>query len=222
MKIGRLFAIALFSLSSLTLPFMANAELQAGKEYVQLRQPIPVETGPKIEVLEIFFYGCPHCFDLEPTINAWAKKLPKDVTYRRMPAIFRDNWEPLARAYYAIQSLKLENKLHAALFDALHVQGKALNNENAILDWVAQQGVDRKKFAAAYRSFNVNSKVERAKQLTTDYGISGVPSVVVDGRFVTSSSMAGGHEQLLTVLDELIKKARALRAGQKLGAPAAG
>ena len=202
--------IAMFILSiglmGLTVP--SHGALQQGKEYTLVSPPQPVETGKNIEVLEIFSYTCPHCFELEPIISPWVKRLPKDVTFRRMPAIFRDNWTPLAKAYYAMEVLGVTEKLHADLFKAIHVQGLDLANPTTLLDWVAKQGVDRKKFNDAYASFSVQSSVQRAKQLSQAYGVTGVPSVVVDGKFLTSPVLTGGHAALLPVLDQLIEQAR--------------
>ena len=205
--------LAMFILSiglvGLTAP--SYGALQQGKEYTLVSPPQPVETGKNIEVLEIFSYTCPHCFELEPTISPWLKRLPKDVTFRRMPAIFRDNWMPLAKAYYTMETLGLTEKLHADLFNAIHVQGLDLADPTKLLDWVAKQGVDRKKFNDVFASFSVQSSVQRAKQLTQAYGVTGVPSVVVDGKFLTSPMLTGGHAGLLPVLDQLIEQARRAR-----------
>lgn len=209
MKKWSLIGVLLTCLSLLAAPLMADEG-----PYKTLNTPLPTETGNKIEVLELFWYGCPHCFHLEPVINPWVAKLPKDVQFRRMPAIFRDSWEPYARAFYSFQLLGVQGKLHNRLFDAIHADGINLNSERALTDWAAQQGVDRKKFADAYNSFTVQTRVKRAAQLTGEYQITGVPSLVVDGRYVTSSAQAGGHEELLQVLDQLIIKARKERGGK--------
>lgn len=191
----------------------AGAEPQLGKEYALVSPPQATETGKKIEVLEIFSYRCPHCFELEPMIAPWAKKLPKNVVFRRMPAAFNDSWVPLAKAYYAAEAIGVTEKIHAKIFDAVHVQGINLNDENTLFDWVEKQGVDRKKFADAYRSFGVQSQVTRNRQQVTAYGVEGVPSVIVNGKYRTSSSMTGGHEGLLQTLNLLIKRAESEKAG---------
>lgn len=188
---------------------------QWGVQYVPVDPPQPTETGKKIEVLEIFWYGCPHCFELEPIINAWAKNLPPDVAFRRMPAVFRDDWMPAAKAFYAFKALGLLEKLHDPFFNAIHLQGLDVTNDNAIFDWVAKQGVDRKKFVQMYNSFTVQSEAMRAKQLTQAYGVTGVPSVVVNGRYLTSSAMAGSHQALPGVIDYLIAQVRKEQAGSK-------
>ncbi|MBS1171449.1 MAG: disulfide bond formation protein DsbA [Proteobacteria bacterium] len=152
------------------------AAVTAGKEYVALAQPLAVETGDKIEVTEFFWYGCPHCFDLEPLIGKWLKTLPKDVEFRRVPAIFRESWVPGAKTY-----------------------------------WMASKGIDRKKFVEAYNSFNVQTKVKRAEQLTRQSKIQGVPALIIDGKYMTSGSLTGSHEAMLAATDELIQKARSER-----------
>ena len=185
----------------------AGAEPQLGKEYALVSPPQATETGKKIEVLEIFSYRCPHCFELEPLIEPWAKKLPKNVVFRRMPAAFNDSWVPLAKAYYAAEAIGVTEKIHAEIFNAVHVLKLNLNDENILFDWVAKQGVDRKKFADAYRSFGVQSQVARNRQQVAAYGVDGVPSIIVNGKYSSSSSMAGGHEALLQTLNFLIKRA---------------
>lgn len=206
----RLFIAAAFSMAG----FAAQAGINPGKEYELLSPPQAVETGKKIEVLEIFSYACSHCFDLEPDINKWAKLLPKDVEFRRLPAIFRESWMPFAKAFYTFEAMGLTEKLHGEFFNAIHVQHARLDDDNAVFDWVEKHGVNRKSFADTYSSFAIQSKALRAKQLTRAYGISGVPAVIVDGKYRTYTSMAGGHAALLAVVDQLIKQARQERAGK--------
>ena len=204
-----LLAIAL-SLVGLT----AKADIHPGKEYELLSPPQVVETGKKIEVLEIFAYTCPHCFDLETDINKWAKQLPKDVEFRRLPAIFRADWAPFAKVFYTFETMGLTERLHGEFFNAIHVSHIRFNDDNAIFDWVEKQGIPRKSFIDAYSSFSTQSKALRAKQLTQAYGISGVPAVIVDGKYRTSVSNTGSHAGLMSALDQLIKQARQERAGK--------
>lgn len=192
--------------------FAARADIQPGKDYELLSSPQAVETGKKIEVLEIFSYACPHCFNLDPDLNNWVKQLPKDVEFRRLPGIFRESWTPFAKAYYAFEALGLTDKLHGEFFKAIHVQHLRVEEDAVLFDWVEKQGVNRKRFADTYNSFAVQSKVLRAKQLTKDYGINGVPAIIVDGKYRTYVSMAGGHAGMLNVVDQLIKQARQERA----------
>jgi len=197
------------ALFGLTGPLMAA--LTPGKEYVVLAQPLAVETGNKVEVVEFFWYGCPHCFDLEPIISKWIKTLPKDVEFRRIPAIFRQDWVPGARIFYTLESLDLLQRLHGQVFDAMHINHINLNDESVLFDWVASKGVDRKKFADAYNSFNVQTKAKRAEQITRQSKIQGVPALIIDGKYMTSASMTGSFETMLAAADELIQKARAER-----------
>ena len=192
----------------------SQAALLLGKDYVLLDFPQATTDPKRVEVLELFYYGCPHCFELEPTIVAWAKKLPKTAYFRRMPAIFNDSWAPMAKAFYAAEALGVTEKLHSAMFNAIHLQGTNLNSKETLVKFVAAQGVDGAKFGAAYDSFGVQSKVAEARQLTSAYGITGVPSVIVDGKYRTASNMVGGHEKVPAALDELIALAQRERGGK--------
>ncbi|MDD5329068.1 MAG: thiol:disulfide interchange protein DsbA/DsbL [Sulfuricella sp.] len=204
----RVFVAALLLMAG----FAARADIQPGREYELVSPPQAVETGKKIEVLEVFSYACPHCFNLEPDLNNWVRMLPKDVEFRRLPAIFRESWTPFAKAYYTLEVLGLTEKLHGEFFKALHVQHLRLDDEATLFDWVEKQGVNRKSFADAYNSFAIQGKVMRAKQLTKDYGVSGVPAIIVDGKYRTYISLGGGHAGMLNVVDQLIKQARQERA----------
>ncbi|MGH8672177.1 MAG: thiol:disulfide interchange protein DsbA/DsbL [Burkholderiales bacterium] len=201
------FVIQPLLLLGLVLP-AAAVGLEDGKQYRLLNPAVSTETGKNIEVVELFYYGCPHCYDLEPVISKWAKSLPKDVRFRQFPAIFRDTWLPLTKAFYAVDAMGAVEPLHRAIFEAIHKQDLNLTDEKVLFPWVGQQGADQQKFTETYQSFAVQSKATRAKELTRAYGITGVPAVVVNGKYLTSSSMAGGHQSLLNVLDELIKMAR--------------
>ncbi len=177
----------------------------AGIDYAVLSPAQRTDVKPdQVEVLEFFWYRCPHCFNLEPELEAWAKKLPKNVVFKRVPGVLGDSWLPLARAYYALEALGLVDKLHGEAFSAIHRQGMDLNNPEVFFDWAATKGVDRKKLAAAYNSFGVNSKAMRAKQMTQAYKLTGVPAFAVDGKFTTSAYMTGSHARLFEVLDEVI------------------
>jgi protein dithiol oxidoreductase (disulfide-forming) len=184
------------------------AAIVAGKDYLPLSQPLPVDSGEKVEVTEFFWYGCPHCFDLEPLLNKWVKNAPKDVEFKRVPAIFRESWVPGAKIFYALESLGQLQRLHGEVFDAIHVGHVNLNDESVLFDWAASKGIDRKKFAEAYNSFNVQTKVKRAEQLTRQSKISGVPAIIVDGKYMTSGGLTGSHESMFVAMDELIQKAR--------------
>ena len=205
------FAAAVFSLSALA----AGPEAFEGHEYARLKNPQPVATGSKVEVLEFFWYRCPHCFQLEPGLNAWLKTLPRDAQVRRVPAVFRDDWMPGAKLYYTLEQMNLLDRLHHKVFDAYHVENINLNDPAVLGGWIAKQGVDRKKFEGIYNSFSTQSKATQGAQLATAYAISGVPAFIIDGKYTTSVSMAGSQARLFEVLDQLIVKARAERGSKK-------
>jgi thiol:disulfide interchange protein DsbA len=178
--------------------------LEWGKDYVEVpNQPTSAKRG-QVEVLEFFWYRCPHCFHLEPELNAWLKKLPKNVVFKRVPGVLNDSWLPLTRAYYALEAVGLLDALHDDVFHAIHVQGMDLNPPNAFLDWAVTKGADRKKLADAYNSFAVDTKVMRAQQLTRAFRLSGVPGFVVNGKYSTSAYLTGGVPEMFKVLDGLI------------------
>lgn len=180
----------------------AAAEL--GKDYSLLSPPQPTETK-KIEVLEFFFYGCSHCFRLHPLLSQWEKTMPKDVQLTFVPTVFRDSWEPMARTFYALESMGQREQLHDALYRAWNVDNIDLSDEARITAFVAKHGVDAAKFSAAYNSFSVQSRVTRAEQMIRSYGINGTPTLVVDGKYVIGSMQP---EELIRALKEVIVMAR--------------
>ena len=201
----------LFVVLALLCSIQAFAEPEAGKDYTMLSPAQPTQSGNKIEVLEFFFYGCSHCFKLHPMMSAWEKKIPKDVELTFVPAIFNASWEPIARAFYALETLGQRAQLHDDLFDAWNVSNADLTDEAKITDFVVKHGVDRKKFGDAYNSFSMQSKVTRAKQMGQSYGIHGTPTLIVDGKYL----ITGLHPaETMQVLNALIDKARKERAGK--------
>lgn len=196
---------------------VAIAEPQAGFEYQQTQQAIPTDNPAKVEVTELFWYGCPHCYQLEPSLAVWVKKLPRDVEFKRMPGIPRPDWAPGAKAYYTLEALGLLDKLHGPFFEAIHKQKSIKPNDDAaIIDWIAKQsGLDRKKVDETYNSFSVNTRNMRAMQVFRASGATGVPTLIVDGKYISSISMAGGIQELLKVADQLIERARAEKAGKR-------
>jgi len=189
----------------------ASAQLVEGKNYMRISNPQPVETGKKIEVIEFFSYMCPHCAELEPYLDTWLAKLPSDVAFRRVPVSFQQRWAALAKVFYTLDALGAEAKLSPDVFKAIHGQGVALWDDKAFYDWAASKGLDRKKVEEVSKSFAIDGKMKRALQLAQQYRVDSVPTVVVDGKFVTSSSMVGTHANLPGAIDELIAKARAER-----------
>lgn len=183
---------------------LAFAESQLGKDYKELNPAQPVRTGEKIEVLEFFFYGCTHCFHLHPQLSAWEKKIPKDVELQLVPTIFRESWEPMARTFYALEAMGQQRRLHDDLFNGWN-DNIVLDEEPAILDFLARRGIDRAKFSSTYNSFTINSKVERSKQMVRDYAIRGTPTIIVDGKYIVTGL---NPEDMIRVLNDLIAKAR--------------
>ena len=191
---------------------VAFAAPTAGKDYLEIKPPQPTDTGNKIEIVEVFSYLCPHCNDLEPKISAWVKQLPADTQFRRMPVVFgRASWETLARSYYALEALGDIEKIHPKIFAAIHEDNVILQQRDVLVDWMEKQGVDRKKFGGAYDSFSMGGKIQRSNQRAQSYGITGVPSLVIDGRYMISTTQAGNYENMLKIADELVKLARTMK-----------
>lgn len=182
------------------------AEYTEGVEYVVLDKPVKTTTGDKIEVRELFWYYCPHCYNLEPSLSAWRKKLPKNTEFVRQPAVFSERWENGAIFYFVLEELNLVEKLHESLFDAIHVKDKRFNSKSSFVAWLADNGVDKDKSNAAFKSFGVRVKLNKAKLNTEKYQVKAVPVIVIDGKYWTDSRHAGGSLAMLKVADYLIKK----------------
>lgn len=193
---------------------LAAEPAEEGVDYKRLSKPLPVETGKHIEVVEFFWYRCPHCNQLEPGLSAWAKKLPADVKLRTVPAVLNQNWLAAAKTHYALEEMGALERLHDKVFAAYHKDKLDLDNEAELLAWVKKQGLDAAKFQSAYRSFSVQTKAMKGAQLARNAGISGVPTLMVDGKYLTSISMTFTEERLFEVLDQLIQRARNERAGK--------
>lgn len=190
--------------------FSANAaEIRAGKEYVELKTPVPVAEPGKIEVVELFWYGCPHCYQFEPVINSWIKQLPEDVDFKRIPAMFGGVWNTHGQMFLALESMGAEQKVHDAIFNAYHREGKKLDTPEKMAEFLEGQGVDKQAFLKAYNSFGVKSRAEQAKKLAMAYQITGVPVMIVNGKYRFDIGSAGGPQQALEVADFLIEKERA-------------
>jgi len=176
-----------------------------GVDYTVLSTPIGTDNTAQIEVVEMFWYGCPHCYEFEPLVERWVKALPKDVAFKRIPAPLNRNWETAARVYYTLESMGLLEKLHGPLFDAIHKDRLRITNERALLEWLGGKGVDTKKFSATSRSFAVESKLKRAHQVTQASGIEGVPALMVNGKYVVPGMTA---TRMLAIADMLIARSR--------------
>ena len=201
--------ITLFALLSLSgFAGAQSQKIEEGFDYRILPIAQPVETKGKVEVIEFFWYGCPHCYDFEPELSSWVKRQPKDVVFKRVPVAFRDDFLPHSQMYYALESMGKADALNEKVMYAMHKENKRLLTETEIADWVASQGIDRNTFLATYRSFAVVSKARAAKQLTETYRIDGVPTIVMQGKYVTSPSIAGSKAKAIAVMDYLEEKIR--------------
>jgi len=195
----------IFLATLLALPFTALAQQI---QYGELNPPQPVENASKIEVIEFFWYGCPHCYSLEPYIETWLKKLPPDVEFRRVPAVFNSRWGHDAAIFYTLEAMGLLDKLHRPLFDAIHKSSLRTDNEAAFSEWLQKNGVDPKKFMDTMKSFGVQSKLRRATQQTVAYKIDGTPAMAVNGRYTVSAEQGGTQQGMLQAVDGLVALAR--------------
>ena len=207
----RLFSTAMLSMAA----WLGNASvwaqqaMRSGKDYITLERPVPTEAGTgKIEVLEFFWYSCPHCNAFEPAFEQWAKNAPKDVVVRRVPGAFRDDFVPQQRLYYTLEAMNLLEKMHIRVFTAIHGEKLMLNSDATVLAWAEKQGIDKAKFAETYKSFGVAAKAKRAVQLQNDFKIEGVPSLGVAGRYYIDGTLAGNMDRALKVADALIAQTR--------------
>ena len=188
-------------------PGLAQAkEYQEGKEYLLLSSPQPTSTGDKVEVVELFWYGCPHCYDLEPEVQAWLKRKPDYVELVRMPAIVGPRWELLAQAYYTAEFLGIGDTMHTALFDAIHKKHMKIDDEAALQAFFVDQGVSAEDFKKTFNSFAVAVKMNNARQMTRRYKITGVPTVIVNGKYSTGAKLAGSNEGIFEVVDYLVEQ----------------
>ncbi|MCX8086845.1 MAG: thiol:disulfide interchange protein DsbA/DsbL [Rhodocyclaceae bacterium] len=199
---------ALLLAAAFVLPVAHAAEPVEGKHYTRLQLPQPTEVPGKVEVIEFFWYGCPHCADFEPLLKQWLKQLPPDVHFRKVPAVFNPTWGEGARLYYTLEALGLLDKLNDAVFEAMTKQRIRLDNEKVLAEWIAKQGVDAKKFMEMYKSFAIDGKVRRAAEMTQEYGFGGVPVLIVGGKYMPAPGLSSFGE-MLKVVEGLIAKNRA-------------
>ncbi|ODS63654.1 MAG: disulfide bond formation protein DsbA [Acidovorax sp. SCN 68-22] len=195
--------------SSLSLPVWAQtAAPKEGKEYTRLSKPAPVDApAGKVEVIEFFWYNCPHCNEFEPTLEAWLKNPPKQMAFRRVPIAFNASFVPQQKLYYTLEGMGKVGELHAKVFRAIHVEKQNLSKDEGIFAWVAKQpGMDIAKFKEMYNSFTVSNQVRKASQLQEAYGVEGVPSMGVGGRYYADGGMAGSLGGMLKVVEALVAK----------------
>lgn len=187
-------------------PGAGAVELKEGRDFRLINSPLATDKA-KIEVTEFFWYGCPHCFDFEPILAPWAKKLPDDVVFRRVPAVLPNNrWAPHARLYYTLEAMNLVDRLHRDVFNGIHLDRQRLDDEKILFEWMAKKGVEAKIFSETWASFGVQSRVQQARELFLSVGLTGVPSMVVQGKYLVLPP--GTYDDLLEIIEQLIDRAR--------------
>jgi thiol:disulfide interchange protein DsbA len=198
------------SLGALSTTARAQAQgPRAGTDYLVLDQPAPVEApAGKIEVVEFFWYSCPHCNRFEPALEEWIKKAPKDVVVRRVPVSFRADFEPQQRLYYVLEAMNKVEELHKKVFHAIHVEKQMLNTPELVAAWAEKQGLNKAKFTEMYNSFSTATKARKATQLQDAYKVAGVPALGVAGRFYTSGDLAKNMDRALQVTEYLVGQVR--------------
>jgi thiol:disulfide interchange protein DsbA len=179
----------------------------AGKDYQVLANVQPTESAKKIEVVEFFGYFCPHCFQFDPILESWVKKLPADVTFRRVHVLFRESMVNAQKTLFTLEAMNRMD-VHSKVFQAIHVDKKRLDSAEEIADFVAVNGVDKKQFLDIFNSFAMTAKSTKAKQLQTGYQIEGVPALGINGKYLTSAAMTGSHEAALKTAEYLIEQER--------------
>ena len=184
---------------------MATSDYTEGVDYKKIDAQ-PTSSGDKVEVLEFFWYGCPHCYSFEPFVQSWKKSKPANAEFVRAPAIFRPDWEVQARVYYALSNMGVVEDYHGKIFSEIHKNKKRLNKKELMVDFLVKQGVDKKKLLAEYDSFATDGMVRKTKKKQQAYRIQGVPTVIVNGKYMVSGSMAGSYENMIKIINHLVEK----------------
>ncbi len=186
----------------------ASAQIQLGREFQRVEPPRSATADGRIEVIEFFYYGCPVCYETQPFLSRWLVAAPEYVVIRRVPALSAEAWEPFAKLFYTLETLGQVGRLHWPVYDNFHFEDLKLNDEKIMVDWAARNGIERRKFLDAYGSPEVASKVTQARALLKAYDVRAVPTFIVDGKFLTSARLAGGTQQVIQVVDQLVRLAR--------------
>lgn len=197
--------------AALMMPLWAQAAdtFIEGKHYVKLDTPVRTADASKVEVVEMFGYPCPHCNTFEPSLEVWEKKAADDVDFKRVPVVFGRSWEPMARAYYTSELMKTLDKTHKATFNAVHVERRRFRSQDDLAEFYGNLGVDAAKFNKYFNSFAVNAKLKQGDSRVRGYGVEGVPTMVVNGKYRITGHMAGGQAKMLEVVNFLVEKERA-------------
>ena len=212
MRAARRALLALLALGAMRIGSVSAQNLVEGQNYIRLKDPQPVESGQKTEVVYFFSFGCPHCRDFDPEVQKWKRTIGPNVDFKRVPVDFgREQWAGLARVWYTLESMGADDKLTSEVFVAFHEKKVPLYQDKAFFDWAASKGLDRKKVEDTYSSFGVTSKLNRARQLAKKYNVQSIPVVFVDGKFQVSGDKVGGHAAMPDAINQLIAKASAER-----------
>jgi len=190
-----------FLFISLTSPSQAES-----LGYETLSPAQPTQNQDKIEIIEFFWYGCPHCYTLEPTMVEWLKTKPANVEFIRQPAIFSSLWGKHAKAYFVAEALNVVDKVHADFFDAIQNKKQKLTSEDQLAKFFVAHGVDETKFRETFNSFLIDAKLRQAKAMAPRYGITGVPAIIINGKYKTSGPLAKSHENMIKVMNQLIEQ----------------
>lgn len=186
------------------------AEFEEGRHYSRIVPAQPTDAKGKVEVVELFWYGCPHCHRFQPYLERWSKRLPDDVEFRRMPAVLAEHWAIHTRAYYAAEALGALDKIHKPLFDAIHAQKRRLDTEERLMEFFAEHGVSKEDFKKTFHSFAVEAKVRRAVEMSRRYNTEATPSVVINGKYIVNSGQTDGNfNTMMKVINFLVEKERA-------------
>lgn len=207
MKRKSQFRLGVFLLAALLQASVSAAvDFDEGIDYQRIGSSQPTESSSRIEVTEMFWYRCPHCYRFEPVLEKWLESEPEHVRFTRIPAIPRSDWAFLARVYYTEEFLGVVDRIHRPLFDAIHKDKRKLRNQQDVADFFIEHGISQEKFDQAWNSDAVAAKVRQARQVTEQYEISGVPTMIINGKYRTSAILAGGSRNLLKVVEYLIDK----------------
>lgn len=230
MRLIQQFVLAL-SLGFVAMTAGATPNPVNGVHYRTLQQPQPTDSGGKVEVLEFFWYACPHCNSFEPALNEWVKKQGNNIVFKRVPVKYRDSFVPQQRLYYTLEEMGKLDQLHGKIFEAIHVGRQTLDTDESVINFIEKNGIDKNKFLSIYKSFGINTKINRALQLQDAYNVDGVPMIAIDGRYVTAPSIVGSsmgrqpekvlEQATLQVMSALVAKAAKEKPAAAESKPAA-